>query len=128
VGLRELAEHDLGAILEDSVSGFGWPITLTDPAGLTNPNLVGFSNDISQVIDPDTGQLVSGRSASVALRISSLIAAGFTMPRGIADQSSKPWLVAFNDINGVAYTFKVRQADPDRALGMVVCILEGYDA
>lgn len=128
MSLRDLAERDLGRILEDSATGFGWPITLTDPAGLTDPGLVGFSDDISQTIDPDTGELVSGRLASVALRISSLIAAGFTVPRGVPDQASKPWVVTFNDINGTAHTFKVRQANPDRALGMVVCILEGYDA
>lgn len=128
MGIRELAEQDLGAILEDSAYGFGWSITLTDPAGLTDPNLIGFSDDISQVIDPDTGQLVSGRLASVALRISSLLTAGFTLPRSVADQSSKPWVVTFNDINGTSHTFKVRQADPDRALGLIVCILEGYDA
>lgn len=126
MGLRDLAEQDLGAILEDSIYGFGWPITLTDPAGLTDPNLIGFSNDISQIIDPDTGQLVSGRLASVALRISSLTLAGFGLPKAIADQNSKPWVVTFNDINGTSHTFKVRQADPDRALGLVICILEAY--
>lgn len=126
MGLRTLAEQDLGAILEDSAYGFGWSITLTDPDGLTD-TLTGFSDDISQVIDPDTGQLVSGRLASVALRISSLIAAGFTLPRNVPDNTLKPWVVTFNDINGTAHTFKVRQSDPDRALGMVVCILEGYD-
>lgn len=126
MSLRTRAERDLGAIMENSDRGFGWPITLTDPAGLTDNTLVGFSNDISQIIDPDTGQLVSGRLATVALRISSLIAAGFSMPRGVADGASKPWIVQFNDINGVAYTFKVRQADPDRAIGLVVCILEAY--
>lgn len=124
--MRVLAEQDLGAILEDSTYGFGWSITITDPAGLSD-TLTGFSDDISQVIDPDTGQLVSGRLASVAVRISSLLAAGFTLPRGVADSASKPWIVEFNDINGTAHTFKVRQPDPDRALGVLVCILEGYD-
>jgi len=126
VGIRELAESDLGAILEDSATGFGWPITLTDPSGVSNANLTGFSNDISQVIDPDTGQVVSGRTASVSLRLSTLITAGFGMPRGVADQTSKPWLVTFNDINGTSHTFKITNADPDRALGVVVCMLENY--
>lgn len=126
MSLRTLAEQDLGAILEDSAYGFGWSITLTDPDGLTD-TLTGFSDDISQVVDPDTGQLVSGRLASVALRISSLVAAGFTLPRNVSDNTSKPWVVTFDDINGTAHTFKVRQSDPDRALGLVVCILEGYD-
>lgn len=126
MSLREQAERDLGAILEDAATGFGWPITLTDPAGLSDDTLVGFSDDISQTIDPDTGQLVSGRLASVALRISTLVLAGFALPRGVADNTSKPWTVAFNDINGNAYLFKVRQANPDRALGMITCILEAY--
>lgn len=126
MGLRELAEQDLGVILEDAATGFGWSIILTDPDGLSDSSLVGFSNDISQLVDPDTGVLVSSRLASVSLRISTLFAAGFTLPKAVADGALKPWLVTFNDINGNAYTFKVRQADPDRALGLVVCILELY--
>lgn len=126
MGLRELAEKDLGAILEDSVTGFGWPITITDPAGNVG-TLTGFSDDIAQVIDPDTGQAVSGRLASVALRASSLTFVGLALPRGIADTGSKPWVVQFDDINGNAYTFKVSQSNPDRALGLVVCLLELYE-
>lgn len=126
MSLRQLAETDLGNILEDGAYGFGWPITVTDPSG-TQGQLTGFSDDISQVIDPDTGVAVSGRLASVALRISSLIAAGLTLPRGIADAANKPWLVEFNDINGNPFKFKVEQSNPDRALGLVTCILEFYD-
>lgn len=125
MSLRDLAEADLAFILEDSVTGFGWSITLTDPAGQVGA-FTGFSNDIAQAIDPDTGQVVSGRSASVSLRISSLTAGGFGLPRGIADASIKPWLVAFDDINGGAHTFKVQASDPDRTLGVVNCILEAY--
>lgn len=126
MGLRELAEKDLGAILEDSVTGFGWPITITDPDGNAEA-LTGFSDDIAQVIDPDTGQAVSGRLASVALRASSLTSAGLGLPRGIADTGSKPWVIQFDDINGNAFTFKISQSNPDRALGLVVCLLELYE-
>ncbi len=127
MSLRGLAEQDLGIILETDAYGFRWPITVTDPAGLTVPDLYGFSNDISQTIDPDTGELVSGRLASCVLRISSLTAAGFTdLPRNVADSTSKPWIVVFNDINGNAHTFKVRQGNPDYALGAFSCILEAY--
>ena len=126
MNLRQQAEADLGFILEDSATGFGWPITVTDPNGTSSP-LTGSSNDISQVVDPETGQVVSGRSASVALRVASLFEAGFnSLPVGIADRSSKPWLIAFNDINGNAHTFKVIQSNPDRTLGLVTCILEAY--
>lgn len=126
MSLRNIAEADLEYILEDGTYGFGWPITLTDPQGNVSSGLIGYSNDIAQLIDPDTGQLVSGRSASVVLRMSTLTAAGFSLPRGVADQSSKPWIVVFNDIGGASHTFKVIQGDPDRALGIIVCMLEAY--
>ncbi|ARB06251.1 hypothetical protein SppYZU01_14 [Shewanella phage SppYZU01] len=126
MSLRQLAEADLGVILEDSATGFGWPISVTDPDGNVG-SLTGFSDDIAQVIDPDTGQAVSGRLASVALRISSLAPAGLTLPRGIADTGSKPWVVEFDDINGNAYKFKVAQSNPDRALGLVTLLLELYE-
>lgn len=125
MGLRATAEADLAFILEDADTGFGWSISVTNPAGAT-ADLTGFSNDIAQLIDPDTGQAVSGRLASAVLRVSSLTAAGLDLPVGIADSASKPWLVAFNDINGNAHTFKVAQSNPDRALGIVSLILEAY--
>lgn len=125
MSLRQLAETDLGLILEDKDTGFGFDITLTNPAGVTKA-LVGFSNDISQLIDPDTGQAVSGRSASVALRISSITAIGLTLPRGISDSGIKPWVVQFDDINGNPFKFKVSQSNPDRAIGVVNLILELY--
>jgi hypothetical protein len=123
--LRDLAEADLGRILEDAETGFGYPITLTDPLGKVL-RLVGFSNDIAQVIDPDTGQIVSGRSASVALRVSTIIAAGLDLPRGIANSSSKPWVVEFDDLLGTPHKFKVFQSNPDRTIGMITLILESY--
>jgi hypothetical protein len=126
MSLRTLAEKHLGFILEDSATGFGWPITVTDPSGLSLP-FTGYSDDIAQVIDPDTGQAVSGRLASVALRISSLYEAGMALPRGIADSASKPWVIEFNDINGLPYKFKVSASNPDRALGALVCLLEVYE-
>lgn len=126
MGLREQAEQDLGFILESDEAGFRWPISITDPNGTTVPDLYGFSDDIAQIIDPDTGQAVSGRLASVALRLSTLEDAGVGIPQGIADASQKPWLISFDDINGNPFDFKISQANPDRALGMVACLLELY--
>lgn len=127
MGLRQLAESDLGTILEDSVTGFGWQIVVISPDGELQAAMTGSSDDIAQVIDPDTGQAVSGRLASVALRTSSIYAAGFTeLPQGIDDSTVTPWLILFNDINGQPYKFKVVQSNPDRTIGLVTCILELY--
>lgn len=125
MGLRFIAETDLGIILEDDTYGWGWPIIITNPDGVSKP-LTGFSDDISQIIDPDTGQPVSGRLASVAIRIGALTSVGLTLPVGIADSTSKPWLVQFTDTALNNYVFKVAQSNPDRTLGVVVLILELY--
>jgi hypothetical protein len=128
MNLRVLAEQDLAHVLEDMTTGFGWAITLTDPSQLSK-SLTGRSNDIARIVDPETGQVASGRLATVTLRISSIYAAGFAgLPIGIADSSTKPWLVSFKDINGNSCNFKVIQSDPDRALGVVVLTLEAYSA
>lgn len=127
MGLRGIAEADLAGILEDDVNGFGYPITLTAP-DLTSKTLKGFSSDIGLLIDPDTGLAISGRRATIALRISTLIAQGFTsLPAAIQDSTLKPWIVDFDDINGNPFKFKVQDAQPDRGLGIVTCTLEIYE-
>lgn len=127
MGLRELAEADLATVLEDAVTGFGRDVTLTDPNGFSAP-LVGQSGDIAQMIDPATGMVVSGRAARVTLRISSIVAAGFTaLPKNVASASEKPWLVTFADLAGTSSTFKVALGDPDRTLGVISCTLESYE-
>lgn len=126
MGLREVAEKDLAVTLQDTKCGFGWPIRLFNPDGhFIETN--GQSNDIARLIDPDTGLAISGRYASVVLRISELLADGIGVPVGIADKTKKPWTVIFDDLNGREYKFKVMATDPDRTLGLVVCELEYLD-
>lgn len=128
MNIRQLAELDLAYTLEDTLTGFGWPVTMTDPDGFTGngAQLYGQSNDISQIIDADTGTAVSGKQSAAVLRLSSVTAAGFSEPKGIADSKRRPWLVTFDDVNGAGYTFKVEYADPDRTLGTVTLVLGAW--
>jgi len=127
MSLRTQIEADNTEILTDQ-DDFGWPLTITDPDGLSKP-LVGYSADISQAIDPDTGVVVSGRMASIAISISVLTEAGFAgLPEAVADSDSRPWRVSFEDTALNPYTFKVRESNPDRTAGLVVCYLESYIA
>jgi len=124
--LRAVASAFAVSIMNNQDTAFGWPITLTNPAGLAAP-LVGRSQDIAQLIDPETGQVVSGRMATAALATSDIFAAGFTeLPRAIADASIKPWLVSFDDVNGSSYLFKVSESNPDNTLDCIVLHLERY--
>ena len=136
--LRAISERDLGSIMESEIS-FRWPLVLTDPDGqtsvapeydvdgnITNTPLFSITGDISALIDPDTGQSVSGRLATAAIRISSLRTAGFGLPKGISDKTRKPWIVEVTDIEGIAHTFKVVEGNPDRTAGIVNLTLELY--
>lgn len=122
--LLDEAAADLAAILADTVGGFSIPITLTDPDG-EETELVGLATDIHLTIDPDTGQAVVGRKASIALSLIELEAAGLEQPRGIAGRAVKPWLATFTLATGAEQTFKISSVMPDK-LGCLVCFLEIY--
>ena len=122
MGLREQAQLDARAILEDT-SGFAWPITLTSPLGVVT-SLKGFTTDVGQTIDPETGQAVAGRRASAVLSLSSLPA----MPEAVAERNRKPWLARFADSTGAVANWKVVEVLPDRAAGVVVLLLEAFQA
>mgnify|MGYP003109483762 FL=1 len=117
--LHQLAEADLAFTLE----GDGQTVTVTNPAGIS-ASLQAISNDISLIIDPETGVPVSGRNANVALRVASLRAAGFEIPKGIEDGASAPWLVEYTTVTGETIITKIMASNPDRALGLVTCRLE----
>lgn len=123
MNLRTLNESDLAIMVEDDTDGWAIPVTVTDPAGVS-ADLKGLSNDIYEVIDPDLGIVVSGRNATVSLRISSLTAANLGLPVGIISTTKRPWTVEFKDLEGKDYLFKVVEGRPDRTVGIITCILE----
>ena len=122
MSLHTTVQSDLAAIMSDTTAGPGRTVVLTDPDNRSD-SVACISNDISQVIDPETGVPVSGRSAVVSFLISDLTAAGFTIPVGVADEDIKPWRVGYTDLFGTAHRFKILHADPDRTLGIVTCTL-----
>lgn len=123
MNLRQQAAADFKGIVEDAAGGFGWEVTITNPSGRSLA-AVGLTSDVHMLIDPETGQAVSGRKAHVSLVLKTLLDAGLGTPSGKSD--GEPWLVRFADIVGKSRTFKVTECMPDRAIGGVVCTLETY--
>jgi len=125
MSLRSIAEGLLELALESTVLG-ARDVTLTAPDG-TSQQLTGETNDIGAAIDPDTGQIVSGRTASVALRISSIYGAGFSeLPRRISEKTTPPWRVDYVGDDGLTYNWAVQSTMPDRSAGVIVLMLEEY--
>lgn len=122
MALRDIAEADLAATLEGDE---GVEFTVTDPTG-NSATLRGVQNDIGTMIDPNTGQAVSGRQAHAVIRIATLTAAGLGLPINVQDSGGKPWIFDMQSVNGEAARFKVIKSRPDRALGVVSVALGSF--
>lgn len=121
------AQEDTRKILNDQATGFAVAIFVTNLVGFRK-EFSGFSNDIADLIDPETGQAANSRLVSVALSIQDLFADGFTteLPRGINKKDSKAWLVDFTDLLGLSTKWKVFKSNPDYGIGMVTLLLERW--
>lgn len=121
MSLADIAAADLQNILNAA----GCAITLQAPDGQT-AELTGLSQDIAHAVDPETGQLISGRTCSVVLSLYDLLSVNMA-PKGEPDGSKKPWLVKYVEtVSRCEHTFKVRESKPDRTIGGLVLILEFY--
>lgn len=124
MSLLDVAAADLRAILSDVDSGFAVPIRVISPED-TEVTVNGLATDIGMSFDPETGQAIAGRRASVALPIAELEAAGSEEPRGAP--SGRPWRLAFALPHAEERIFKVASVMPDK-LGCLVCFIEDYRA
>ena len=127
MGLRQEIRQHAHTILQDVAHGFAWSLVVTNPDGIA-ACMKGFSTDIADLIDPETGMAVSGRQAEVTLSFDSLKAVGLKHPAYIANGDGKPWTIKFDDIEGISHIFKVMRSAPDRTMGLVLCYLEAYVA
>lgn len=128
MGLRAQAAADAKKILNDATSGAGWRISIYDPSAPTVAvPFVGFTNDISFVLDPDTDDFVTGRRASIAVSLTDIEAASLSgIPDAVPDTAGRPWVVEFVGLDAETYKFKVAQSMPDRTLNVLVLDLEAY--
>jgi hypothetical protein len=125
MNLREMAERDMGAMLEDDVAGFANSITLTDPSGKTEI-IKGRTGQVHALIDPDTGIPVSVKNAYCSIRIKTLFDLGFKLPKAQPDNTKKPWTAQFADINGIIRKYRVNESRPDQTLGLITLMLEDF--
>lgn len=114
MSLRDQALADAQFALENA-SDFGQDINLIAPDGTVTP-MRGYTGDITELIEPDSGQIVTGRSIHVMLFINSLPPG--PRPVGIQDLNGIPWRVSFPNISSkVVKSYGVRATQPDDAMG-----------
>lgn len=126
MSLRTLAEQDMSSIVTNT-SEFGREVTIVDPNGVS-ATLNGITNDIYLGVETDTNVDVAVHQAEVSLSISELAAEGISIPFGEQDENLKPFRITMTDITGEEKTFKIVVAMPDRSIGLVLCMLDDYEA
>ena len=103
----------------------GQNVVLITPDGLKYP-LNSIVSVIHNLIDPDTGQPVSGFLATASINRLDLNALDIALPEGEASEFERPWLVRETNIDGIEVTYKITRSAPDEANGNILCDLGAY--
>lgn len=114
MNLRDQAELDNSFLVEDSVSGFGSAIKLTDLQGVVY-NVTGIYNRIGVDIDPETGLLVAGKKSTITVRASNFSADNLP---------NDGWTVETLDIMGKMVNARISFVMPDLTAGRITAILK----
>ena len=126
MSLLDRVQKDSQRILNSEKFGFSTPLVLTDPSE-TAHDLKGIVSVIHNLIDPDTGQPVSGFLATVSLNALDLRDKGIDMPEGEMDSNSKPWKVQTTVVGGVQISTKVTRVAQDETNGNILIDLGNYE-
>ncbi|WFS86283.1 hypothetical protein vBVhaSMAG7_066 [Vibrio phage vB_VhaS_MAG7] len=125
MSLLQRLQKDSQRIMNSSKFGFSTDIVLIDPNDVEYP-LKSILTVIHNLIDPDTGQPVSGYLATASINRLDLNALGITLPEGVSNELERPWTVRETNIDGVVVTYKITRAAPDEANGNILCDLGSY--
>lgn len=122
----ERLQRDSQRIMNSARCGFGVDVILTDPDMVAH-TLKGIVSIIHNLIDPDTGQPVSGFLATVSLNALDLLAQGIEIPEGEMDEFERPWTVETVNVSGVTVLTKVIRVSPDETNGNILIDLGIYE-
>lgn len=123
MGLLQQAQADIARITSDT-SGFGSPITFTDPSGFA-VTINGRANKIHLGVDTD-GNESNFKKAYVGISESLLIAAGYTVRNTKGDVNMIDHKVNVTDSTGTMRYYKINAQFPDETIGFIVFHLEAY--
>jgi len=111
VNLLDVARGDLPFLLSD----FSVAASIFSPEG-EETQVQGLHRDTGEMLDPETGEMVSGRHVSLVIPLPSV-----AIPHGVSERSKKPWKVVFE-----GKIFRIVQTRPDATIGALVVMLEEY--
>lgn len=125
MSLLDRVRKDAQTIMNSGRFGFGTDVVITDPDGVEYP-MKSILTVIHNLIDPDTGQPVSGYLATASINRYNVPVSKRTELYGVSDELKRPWTMRETNIDGVIVTYKITRAAPDEANGNILCDLGSY--
>lgn len=125
MSLLQRIQKDSQRIMNSTRFGVSIDIVLLDPAQVEYP-LKSIVTVIHNLIDPDTGQPVSGYLATASINRLDLNELGITLPEGVSNELERPWTIRYTNIDNVVITNKITRSAPDEANGNILCDLGSY--
>jgi hypothetical protein len=127
MGLMEQARADAKRILTDATNGFAVSATLTAPNGTTTATVNALHVKHHLGVNTE-GEMVNTKTARITIAESSLDDAGYTVRDSNGVVNLKDHRVAVKDSSGVTRQYIMRQWFPDEAVGVIMCMLDEYEA
>ena len=126
MSLLDRVQADAQTIMNSTRMGFSSAVTLTDPDS-NEYSINGIVSIIHNLIDPDTGQPVSGFLATISINAKDLNDLDIDVPEGEMSESSRPWLITHTDQFDTEQTMKISRSAPDETVGNILCDLVAYE-
>lgn len=105
------------AIISQDTDGFAEEVVLTSPTG-QSATIACVWTDVGVGLDPESGQTVSAKAASVSISDDALTEAGIGIPVSVQEKNKKPWKITVTNIDGTSTAYKITEPRRDRRLGV----------
>ena len=126
MSLMDRLQKDAQRIMNSSRAGFSIDIVLTLPSGIEH-SIKSIVSIIHNLIDPDTGQPVSGFFATASINSLDLLTLEVELPEGEMDSNKRPWTITATNVLGVSQLMKIVRVSPDETNGNILCELGTYE-
>ncbi len=125
MSLLDRVRKDSTRIMNSERYGTGTDIVLIDSDDVEYP-MKSIVAVIHNLVDPDTGQPVSGYLATASVNRYNLPVNKRTELEGVSDELQRPWTIRYTNIDNVEIINKITRAAPDEANGNILCDLGSY--
>lgn len=125
MSLLDRVRKDVARITQNT-NEFASAVKLTNPSGQF-ATVAALTGEVWQGLDPNSGNVVNGAVASIAISIEALTKANLGgIPHNSKNPTERPWRVELELADGVRYTYAINESRRDMTLGLIWYVLKRY--